>query len=77
MRTTTQLTSKRPVPGTFEADVYERLLPMMSSAGRVVDCSGCARLAKAIVQYGRRSIPVIVQATQLGLDPDKLPRVRS
>ena len=71
----TQLTSKRPVPGTFEEDVYQSLLPMMSETGRPVDLTGAARLANTIVQHGRVGLRVKVQATQLGLDPDKLPRV--
>ncbi len=71
----TQLTSKRPKLGTFEGDIYERLLPMMSQTGRPVDLTGAARLSKAIIQHGRVGLRVIVQAHKLGLDPDKLPRV--
>ena len=77
MSNTTYPTTRRPAPGTPEEDIYGRLLPMMSRAGRRVDIDGCVRLAHDIQRYGRNCVRVRAAARELGLNPDYVPRRRS
>jgi hypothetical protein len=67
---------ERPAPGTNVHDIYQRLLPAMSRAGRSVGLDGCASLAAAIQQHGRRSRAVGRMARALGPGPRYLPRKR-
>jgi len=66
----------RPAPGTAEEDIYERLIPQMSRAGRVVDLEALATLAADIQRLGHKDKGVRKAAKALGLDPRWLPRRR-
>lgn len=68
--------TQRPAPGTHELDIYQRLLPAMSRAGRAVDLDACSRLARLIQRDGHRDETVRELARSLGLDPKFLPRRR-
>jgi hypothetical protein len=68
--------SDRPEPGTAEEEIYNKLLPAVSRAGRAVDTAECARLARLIQRVGRIDKEVRRMAKTMGLDPKYLPRKR-
>lgn len=64
----------RPLRGTPEWYIHNKLMAQMSRAGRKVKPEQCVRLAVMIQQDGHKSAAAKELAKQLGLDPKWLPR---
>ena len=68
---------ERIAPGSHEEDIFKRLLPAMSRAGRAVDAAACERLAVAIQHHGHKNRKVRDMAREMGIPPKFLPRRRA